>query len=216
MAASTSSPLAITSPSTTMNTTTTEHDYRFPRRPFERGGVHADRPYAEDQSQSPASTKKDAAAEQDSPGDWRLQELNLDISKADGSPSKPYDLLRTSLFPNLRNDIAGTDENLEQMRENDPLATQVWTFFRKTKQSLPNRQRMENLTWRMMYANLRKRAQEEQERYVSALAHSSCLVVVLCCCGIHNLTCAFSNPLGPYSRIPILLMVIMHPAGLRS
>lgn len=177
-----------------MNTTTTEHDYRFPRRPFEKGGTYADHPSAESPSQSPVSTKKDAdpaaaaaaataaaaAADQDSPGDWRLQELNLDISKADGKSPKSYDLLKTSLFPDLRSDIAGTDESLEQMRENDPLAIQVWTFFRKTKQILPNQQRMENLTWRMMYANLRKRALEEQERYVSsALAHFTCLVAVL-------------------------------------
>ncbi|KAK7757647.1 Sodium- and chloride-dependent GABA transporter 1 [Diatrype stigma] len=154
-----------------MNTTTTEHDYRFPRRPFEKGGTYADHPSAESSSQSPVSTKDAAAtaaaaaaADQDSPGDWRLQELNLDISKADGKSPKSYDLLKTPLFPILQNDIAGTDESLEQMRENDPLATQVWTFFRKTKQNLPNRQRMENLTWRMMYANLRKRALEEQER----------------------------------------------------
>ncbi|RYO99096.1 hypothetical protein DL764_006898 [Monosporascus ibericus] len=143
-----------------MKPTTIEHDYRFPRRPFEAGGVNARRPSAE--SHSLASTGKDV--EQDSPGDWRLQELNLTPTKPVDSSSSRFDLLRSPLFPNLQSDMTGTSETLEQMQENDPLATQVWKFFRKTKQNLPSRERMENLTWRMMYPSLRKRGQEEGDR----------------------------------------------------
>ncbi|RYP32793.1 hypothetical protein DL767_005041 [Monosporascus sp. MG133] len=143
-----------------MKPTMTEHDYRFPRRPFEIGGVNARHPPAE--SHSLASTGKDV--EQDSPGDWRLQELNLTLSKPVDSSSSRFDLLKSPLFPNLQSDMTGTSESLEQMQEDDPLATQVWKFFRKTKQNLPSRERMENLTWRMMYPSLRKRAQEEGDR----------------------------------------------------
>lgn len=185
MAASTSSPLGIASPPATMNPTTTEHDYRFPRRPFERGGVHADRrPSAESsQPQSSASTKQQAAAaaaESTSPGDWRLQELSLDLPTANGRPSKPHALLTTSLFPSLQNDIAGPDESIDHIQENDPLAVQVWKFFRNTKQSLPNQDRMENLTWRMMYANMRKCRQEQQERYGPFPLVFLLLVIALC------------------------------------
>ncbi|KAI1343406.1 hypothetical protein F5Y15DRAFT_412195 [Xylariaceae sp. FL0016] len=143
MAASTSSPLSTTSPSSTMNPTTTEHDFRFPRRPFEATDSTASKP--QDES---------------SPGDLRLQELHLDFAKPVQS-----DLLKPSIFPNLQNGMSGTSDSLEQMQQNDPLATQVWRFFSKTKQSLPSQERMENLSWRMMAANLRKqREKEEQDR----------------------------------------------------
>ncbi|KAM0282244.1 hypothetical protein ACHAQH_003108 [Verticillium albo-atrum] len=50
----------------------------------------------------------------------------------------------------------------ELLQQEDPLATQVWKFFSKTKQSLPNQERMENLTWRMMAMNMKKKRQEEE------------------------------------------------------
>ncbi|KAJ6786995.1 hypothetical protein PWT90_04128 [Aphanocladium album] len=50
------------------------------------------------------------------------------------------------------------------MQSEDPLAAQVWKFFTKTKQNLPNQQRMENLTWRMMALSMRKKQQEQRSR----------------------------------------------------
>ena len=190
MVASTIPPLATTSPSTsTMNPTTTEHDFRFPRRPFKRGsfydtpagstGSAAGRNSHSIDSRSPAaaaSAKNNAnhpiIADQDSPGDWRLQELSLDLANPlpdTSSSGRMSHLLQAPLFPTLRNDMAGSDESLEQLHENDPLATQVWKFFRNTKRTLPNQARLENLTWRMMYGSSRKHKQEQQERYVFML-----------------------------------------------
>lgn len=49
------------------------------------------------------------------------------------------------------------------MQKRDPLGTQIWRLYSKTKSQLPNQERLENLTWRMMAMNLRK--EREQARY---------------------------------------------------
>ena len=54
----------------------------------------------------------------------------------------------------------------EEMQRQDPLATQIWKFFSQTKQRLPNQERMQNLTWRMMHMNLRKQRQLDAARFV--------------------------------------------------
>lgn len=46
-------------------------------------------------------------------------------------------------------------------RGEDPLATQVWKMYAKTKATLPHAHRMENLTWRMMAMALKKKRAEE-------------------------------------------------------
>ena len=45
----------------------------------------------------------------------------------------------------------------EDVSKDDPLATQVWKLYARTKATLPHAQRMENLTWRMMAMALRRR-----------------------------------------------------------
>ena len=50
-------------------------------------------------------------------------------------------------------------ETPEEMQKKDPLGTQIWKLYSKTKTRLPNQERMENLTWRMMAMNLRRREQ---------------------------------------------------------
>ncbi|WWD17399.1 hypothetical protein CI109_101840 [Kwoniella shandongensis] len=57
----------------------------------------------------------------------------------------------------------------DEMAKKDPLATQVWKAYAKARDVLPNGQRMENLTWRMMHLTLKKKeeeaaAKEKQER----------------------------------------------------
>jgi GATA-binding protein len=44
----------------------------------------------------------------------------------------------------------------EKMAKKDPLATQVWKAYARAKDVLPNGQRMENLTWRLMHLTLKK------------------------------------------------------------
>ncbi len=57
----------------------------------------------------------------------------------------------------------------EQLAKDDPLATQVWKLYARTKGSLPHAQRMENITWRMMALALKKK-KEEEESIAAALA----------------------------------------------
>lgn len=49
------------------------------------------------------------------------------------------------------------------MQRKDPLATQIWKLYSKTKTQLPNAERMENLTWRMMSMNLRRKEMQRLE-----------------------------------------------------
>lgn len=103
-----------------------------------------------------------------------------------GSPLSPPDsshvqdggLLQDSLFPEWssgappRVGIDGPDE----MQRKDPLATQIWKLYSRTKAQLPNQERMENLTWRMMAMSLKRKEQERlyQSRFVPSL---DCLTI---------------------------------------
>lgn len=87
----------------------------------------------------------------------------LDLTTASGSSRK--DLLREAFFPDWKDDASKGDlDHPEEMQKRDPLGTQIWKLYSKTKTQLPNQERMENLTWRMMAMNL-KRKEREQARY---------------------------------------------------
>ncbi|KAI7847706.1 hypothetical protein BDC45DRAFT_472205 [Circinella umbellata] len=66
-------------------------------------------------------------------------------------------ILSDSLFP------APPQKEHEKKKE-DPLGSQVWRLYTKAKDTLPNGSRLENLTWRMMAMNLRKKQLEEQKQ----------------------------------------------------
>lgn len=88
----------------------------------------------------------------------------LDTSSRNHDPRK--ELLREAFFPDWRDDASSADlKPPEEMQKQDPLATQIWKLYSKTKTQLPNHERMENLTWRMMAMSL-KRKEREQARYV--------------------------------------------------
>jgi len=72
-----------------------------------------------------------------------------------GSP----DLHSTALSPT---DASQCDP--EKLAKDDPLATQVWRMYARTKANLPHAQRMENLTWRMMALALKKKKDEEAKQ----------------------------------------------------
>ncbi|KAH8662175.1 hypothetical protein BX600DRAFT_465764 [Xylariales sp. PMI_506] len=136
-----------------MHPTTTEHDFRFPRRPFESSPAGGDFEADSTAQNSTESSSRGA-------GDIQAQEFGLDLP---GSTNNAHhSLLSSSIFPSWNDGMTAKDESLEQMQQNDPLATQVWRFFSKTKQNLPSQERMENLTWRMMHMRLRKKQQEEE------------------------------------------------------
>ncbi|KAK9475114.1 uncharacterized protein V1510DRAFT_400777 [Dipodascopsis tothii] len=45
--------------------------------------------------------------------------------------------------------------------KDDPMATQIWRLYSKARTALPNQERMENITWRMMAMSLRRRERTE-------------------------------------------------------
>jgi GATA-binding protein, other eukaryote len=142
MTTAATSPITMTDFSMAKNPTITEHDFRFPRRPFESTGG------------------AEEIKHEGSPEDLRMRELNLDMTDA---AAARHDFLKTSLFPHLEDGMSGSDATIGELQTQDPLAMQIWRFFSKTKQSLPRQERMENFTWRMMHVNLRKwRKQRDQ------------------------------------------------------
>ncbi|CAL1707114.1 unnamed protein product [Somion occarium] len=60
-------------------------------------------------------------------------------------------------------ELASGDGDPEKMAKEDPLATQVWKMYSRTKAALPHAQRMENLTWRMMALALKKKKEDEEK-----------------------------------------------------
>ncbi|KAK4987540.1 Sodium- and chloride-dependent GABA transporter 1 [Elasticomyces elasticus] len=85
----------------------------------------------------------------------------LDLSPAEAAA--PRGLLQDCFFDTWKDDTAGADMvSPEEMQKKDPLATQIWRLYSKTKTQLPNAERMENLTWRMMSMNLRRRGMGRQ------------------------------------------------------
>ncbi|KAF2017216.1 hypothetical protein BU24DRAFT_146036 [Aaosphaeria arxii CBS 175.79] len=79
----------------------------------------------------------------------------LDFSSEEAAARKG--MLDTSIFPPFSNDAANANvDTPEEMQKNDPLGTQIWKLYSKAKTQLPNAERMENLTWRMMAMNMRR------------------------------------------------------------
>ena len=72
-------------------------------------------------------------------------------------------LLRDSVFHEWKDDATNLEsDNPEEMQKKDPLGTQIWKLYHKQKGQLPNSERLENLTWRMMSMNLRRKELERQ------------------------------------------------------
>lgn len=136
-------------------TSITEHDFRFPRRP-EDNRLH----------QAPFSFTSQFSNDFATPSG---SDDKLDPSVLENAARE--ELMRETFFPTWKDDASGADslDSPDEMQKKDPLATQIWRLYSKTKKQLPNQERMENLTWRMMAMNLRKRKQEEAARYVFCL-----------------------------------------------
>lgn len=93
----------------------------------------------------------------------------LDISNQEATARNG--LLRESVFPDWEDDAAGSGiGSPSEMQKKDPLATQVWKLYSKTKTRLPNQERMANLTWRMMAMSLKRREQMQAMLVKSAVA----------------------------------------------
>ena len=95
---------------------------------------------------------------------------DLSFTTAQDASRTQDGLLGDALFPDAaRNDADCPDE----MQRRDPLATQIWRLYSRTKAQLPNQQRMENLTWRMMAMSLKRKERERVlQQNITSLAPS--------------------------------------------
>ncbi|KIW97036.1 uncharacterized protein Z519_02428 [Cladophialophora bantiana CBS 173.52] len=95
------------------------------------------------------------------PANPSLSPNNLDLSTPDVL-ARNESLLRDAVFPEWKDDAQSSVlDSPEEMQRKDPLGTQIWKLYSRTKSRLPNQERMENLTWRMMAMNLRRREQQQ-------------------------------------------------------
>jgi len=159
-----------------MHPTMTEHDFRFPRRPGDAATAtrkthhRLDQAYAPAPGTSPAAAtaaRSATAAAAAGPGRLRpgLQDFRLEPQLTPGGAH--HDMLRATAFPPFQQGASRESQSLEEMQRQDPLATQIWRFYARTKQLLPAQERMENLTWRMMHLKLlRTRAAARAVKYV--------------------------------------------------
>lgn len=152
MATSTSSGAATYRPLSSTNPTTTQHDFRFPRRPEV---CPADQYTHDFDGASPVNSRSSAGPRND------LLDISLDHSSTYAAAQDS--LMQSEPFPSLKHDLASEFHNFDQLPQEDPLAIRVWKFYAQTKLLLPDQRRMENLTWRMMHGKLMKHRNEEAE-----------------------------------------------------
>lgn len=81
----------------------------------------------------------------------------LDSSKLDSPSTDTARRLLRDHEPFFTSDDTTTDDDIREMQKEDPLGTQIWRLYSKNRSQLPNAERMENLTWRMMSMNLRRK-----------------------------------------------------------
>lgn len=167
--------ISMSSPLASSDPTITAHDWRFPRRPEdEQADSGADIMKFEQSEASPVSssqrtgtaspiiTNKTQPGAKDKPAARNpLKQLRFDLS--DTIDVAQRRLSEVEALHGFNDGLAGMSSSPEEMAKEDPLATQVWRFFAKAKQNLPNQERMENITWRMMAVSLRKQSQQAQQ-----------------------------------------------------
>lgn len=87
----------------------------------------------------------------------------LDLSVRDNHRRRA--ILHDSIFPDFKNDAAGLDSDPH------PLLAHVWKLYHQSKSLLPNAERLENLTWRMMSMRLQRLEPRDQSCVPSSRAH---------------------------------------------
>ena len=88
----------------------------------------------------------------------------MDYSTAEDSARRG--MLENTIFPAFGNDAGSPSVGSpEEMQKNDPLGTQIWKLYSRAKTQLPNAERMENLTWRMMAMNMRRAELDRNKGY---------------------------------------------------
>lgn len=92
--------------------------------------------------------------------------VNLDLSPE--KQKAQNDVLQNAVFPNWRDDTGGADlDKPDEMAKMDPLGTQMWKLYSKQKKTMPNSERVENLSWRLMSVKLKNMKSDAALRCVS-------------------------------------------------
>ncbi|KAK4170892.1 putative nitrogen catabolic enzyme regulatory protein area [Triangularia setosa] len=165
MAASTATPFSTMSPLSSMNPTITEHDYRFPRRPqdaahSQRFKADRERVTANAHPSQPITGQRIASSATSSTRP-RFPAMPFESPVLYNGPY--HELLQSAAFPPFERTGPNVVQGFNEMQREDPLATQIWKLYARTKQLLPNQNRMENLTWRAMHLKLQKEARLAEE-----------------------------------------------------
>lgn len=168
--------ISMSSPLASSDPTITVHDWRFPRRPDDESADSGAGAMKFEQSEgstvsssqrtgtaSPVINNKSQPGAKDKAVAARnpLKQLRFDLSDTINDAQRR--LSEVEALHGFNDGLAGMSSSPEEMAKEDPLATQVWRFFAKAKQNLPNQERMENITWRMMAVSLRKQSQQARE-----------------------------------------------------
>lgn len=84
-------------------------------------------------------------------------------TSSNGQGPSSFTSPRLSGSPDIQSTaLPSTETDPEKLAKQDPLATQVWKMFARTKANLPHAHRMENITWRMMALALKKKKEQEE------------------------------------------------------
>ena len=129
----------------------TEYDFRFPRRPTDSQPQDGSSSTSGSLQTGGSIKKKDLSA-------GSHDELYLSAANIAYKEVPPE-----SFIPIWEDDIVGEDlDSTDETQKKDPLATHTWRLYSKTKE-LHKQERIENMQWRMVAMNLRKRRQEEED-----------------------------------------------------
>ncbi|KAF1851858.1 area protein [Cucurbitaria berberidis CBS 394.84] len=99
--------------------------------------------------------------------DFAVPEGAMDLSAPDDADRRG--VLDDAIFPAFGNPVDSPGgESPEEMQKNDPLGTQIWKLYSRAKTQLPNAERMENLTWRMMAMNMRRAGLDRNKGHIQS------------------------------------------------
>lgn len=153
MVAATAQPIAAMSQVSKMNPTSTEHDFRFPRRPTGRDNLQTMR--APDNGEHGA----------------RLSLLELTTGLNGAYASAGNALLGPAQFPVYSHGDDGSDgPSSRSQQQDESIATQLFKILAQYKQQTPNQRRMENMTWRLMSLQMRQQSLEAKRQKYDSLA----------------------------------------------
>lgn len=154
------------------------HPVPSPQTSFSANHTAQQRPPPSSSSSSHPSTNFTTSPNTPTPPTDNLDPSPVKLALSFDNSQTHRNVLGEAVFPDWRDDATSADLiHPDEMQKKDPLGTQIWKLYSRTKTQLPNQERMENLTWRMMAMNL-KRKEQERLRFVAPIFASDGLSAV--------------------------------------